>query len=67
MEILINNRKELFNVKQMNIRELIEFKKFTFKLIIFKVNGKIIPREEFESTFINDGDNVQAIHMISGG
>jgi sulfur carrier protein ThiS len=30
-------------------------------------NLSVIPREEYESTIIHDGDNVQMIYLMSGG
>jgi sulfur carrier protein len=67
MEILVNNRTEAFDKEEMSLAELIELKKFSFKLIIYKVNGKLVKKEEYENTIIRHGDSVQAIHMISGG
>jgi len=67
MEIRINNRTEIFDREEMSLSELIELKKFSFKLIIYKVNGKLIRKDEYENTLIRHGDTVQAIHMISGG
>jgi len=34
---------------------------------IIKINGRLIPREKYESTFIKEGDNVQVIYLMSGG
>ena len=67
MKILLNNRTEEFDRPQLSVTELLELKKFTFKLIIIKVNGRIIRSEDYPNTFIMDGDDVHAIHMISGG
>jgi thiamine biosynthesis protein ThiS len=52
---------------QMTVSELLEEKNFTFKLLVTKVNGALIKKEERENTVINDGDDVMVLHMISGG
>lgn len=67
MKIILNNREEFFEKDTLTISELIEVKKFSFKLIIYKINGKLIRKEDYETSQIGDGDVVHAIHMISGG
>lgn len=51
----------------LTIEKLLEEKKYTFPKIIVKVNGEIISKEKYSTTIINDGDNVQVIHLIAGG
>jgi sulfur carrier protein ThiS len=36
-------------------------------MLVTKINGKVIRKEERESAFINDGDDVTILHLISGG
>lgn len=67
MKITLNNREETFEAKQLTIAELMKIKKFTFKLLITKINGKLIKKEDRENAIIHHGDNVAIIHMISGG
>jgi thiamine biosynthesis protein ThiS len=51
----------------MNIQELLNEKKFTFKMLVIKVNGVIVKKDDYETTMVNDGDKVDVIHLISGG
>jgi thiamine biosynthesis protein ThiS len=67
MEILLNNRKETLNKEKLSLAELIEYKNFTFKLLVTRVNGKLIKKESRAGTIIQDGDEVNILHMISGG
>ncbi|MEN8225097.1 MAG: sulfur carrier protein ThiS [Bacteroidota bacterium] len=67
MEITLNNRKETIGKDQLTLSELIEFKKFTFKLLVTKVNGKLVKKEDRKNILIRDGDEVHILHMISGG
>jgi len=67
MEIILNNRKESFEGSRMNIEDLLKAKNFTFKLLVTKVNGKLIKKEERAGCLIHDGDDVTVLHMISGG
>jgi len=68
MKILLNNKNETFEGRQsMSIRDIIVLKNFTFKFLAIRVNGKPIKPDEFETTIVEDGDNVVVMHLISGG
>ncbi len=67
MKITLNNRPESFEQKQISISELLEIKNFTFKMLVIKVNGKLVKKDEYDSFQINDGDDVTVLHLISGG
>jgi thiamine biosynthesis protein ThiS len=67
MQILLNNRKETIDKERISLEELIRFKNYTFKLLVTKVNGKLIKKEMRAETIIHDGDEVNVLHMISGG
>jgi len=67
MEIFLNNRNETFAKDALTVTQLLETKRFTFKMIIVKINGKLIKKENYKTAVINNGDNVNVIHLISGG
>jgi sulfur carrier protein len=67
MKIILNNREELFEPDVLNISELMSIKKYSYPKIIVKVNHRIIEKEDFQSTYVKDGDNVVILHMLAGG
>ncbi|RLD55970.1 MAG: thiamine biosynthesis protein ThiS [Bacteroidetes bacterium] len=67
MEITLNNRNENFDCETMTVSQLLEIKNFTFKMIVIKINGKLIKKDVYETTLIKNNDNVNVIHLISGG
>ncbi|HRU68932.1 MAG TPA: sulfur carrier protein ThiS [Bacteroidia bacterium] len=67
MEITLNNRKEHFEQEQLTVNELLEIKKFTFKMLVVKINQKLIKKDEYDTALIQDGDDVMVLHLISGG
>jgi len=67
MKITLNNRPESFDEEKMNFEELIKIKNFTFKLLVTKLNGELVQKEDRASTYINEGDDVLVLHLISGG
>lgn len=67
MKILLNNREEEFSGNSISVSEMLSAKKFSFKLRIVKINGRLIPKEEYDSEIIFDGDDVKMIYLMSGG
>jgi len=67
MQILLNNRAEIIDADSMTVRQLLDFKTFTFKMLIVKINGKFIKKGEYQTAVVKDGDDVMVLHMISGG
>ena len=58
MDILLNNRKESIDKDEITLAELIVYKKFTFKLLVTKVNGQLIRKDVRSESIIRDGDVV---------
>lgn len=67
MNILLNNRKESFDQSALSIQDIIDLKNFTFKMLVVKVNGELVKKENYHTFQVNDGDQVAIIHLISGG
>ena len=67
MEIILNNKLEKLEKSSMTIRELLAEKNFTFKMLVIKINNKLVRKEEYDKATFSDGDNVSVIHLISGG
>lgn len=67
MKIVLNNRPDNFKAETLSISEIIKQKNFTFKLLVTKINGELIKKENRETAIVKDGDNVLIIHLISGG
>ncbi len=67
MRVLLNNREEKIEKDAISVSELLELKKFSFKMRIIKINGTFIPKEDYDSTLIHNEDNVQILYLMSGG
>ena len=67
MEITLNNNKEIFPEENISIADLIRIKNFSFRLLITKVNGQLVRKEDRDKVFIKSGDDVMVMHLISGG
>ena len=51
----------------LTVTALCQEKKFSYPLKTVFVNGARIPRDQHDTTVISDGDDVQVIHLMSGG
>jgi thiamine biosynthesis protein ThiS len=67
MKILLNNREENFDAEKVTVSELLLRKKYSFRLRIIKINGTLVAKDKYDSTFIHEGDNVQMLYLMSGG
>jgi len=67
MNITLNNRPESFEQNSLSINQLLEIKKYTFKMLVIKINGELIKKDQYSSFIIKDGDDVSVLHLISGG
>jgi thiamine biosynthesis protein ThiS len=67
MNITLNNRLETFDAQTLSVAEILKVKKFSFKMLVIKLNGKFVMDEDRETTFVKDGDLLAIIHLESGG
>ncbi len=67
MNISLNNRPESFEQDALTISEILKLKNFTFRMMVVKINGQLIKKNGYQTSKVTDGDDVQIIHMISGG
>jgi len=67
MNIILNNTDETINGSEISIAELLVLKNFIFKMLVIKVNERVVKKQEYETTIVRDGDNVVVLHLVSGG
>jgi len=69
MKITLNHRAEDLDTSKesLTINELLKLKKFSFTRLVVKINGKLVRRENYDAVSFRENDNVEIIHMISGG
>lgn len=54
-------------VKDETIQQLLKRMKYTFPLVVVKINENVVPRSNFSEVKIPDNSKIAVIHMISGG
>jgi sulfur carrier protein len=68
MDFKLNGENRTMKSK-INVIELLEneLKKTEFGGIAVAMNGTIVPRSKWESTEINDNDDIEIVHAVQGG
>ena len=61
------NGREIEFVKNENVKEMLNRVRYTFPLVVVKINDKVIPRSKFSEVIIPDNSKIAVINMISGG
>jgi len=61
------NGKKVEWVKNETVEKLLKRMRYTFPLVVVKINDKVVPRKDFSYVKIPDKSTVAVIHMISGG
>ena len=51
----------------MTVRDVIQAKNYRFPLLIVSIDGEQVRKEDYPTTPVPDGADVQVIHLISGG
>ncbi len=68
VETMINvNGEQLEWSPGKTVSDVIKEKNYIFPLLIARINGKLIPRDEYDSAVIPDKATVDIIHLMSGG
>jgi len=65
--IRVNNQYEVAWRPGMTVQDVLDELKFTFRMIVVKVNGQLVLRASYAATPVPDGAQVEALHLISGG
>ena len=66
MSIEVNGRKIEW-VENETIKQLLRRMRYTFPLVVVKINQKVVLRKDFSDTIVPDKSLIDVIHMISGG
>ena len=62
----LNNRLEDWQAG-MTIRDILEKKNFTFRMLVVKINGDLIRKSDYDDALVPEKADVQILHLMSGG
>ncbi|MCD6516814.1 MAG: sulfur carrier protein ThiS [Candidatus Aminicenantes bacterium] len=61
------NGKNIDWIENETVKELLKRVKYTFPLVVVKINNELVPRNKFNEKIVPDNSKIAVIHMISGG
>lgn len=70
MKCILNNEPAEFPGiagDSMTVQRLLAAKNWTFPLIIVRIDGQLVERNDWDRVRIPEGSRVEAIHLVSGG
>jgi thiamine biosynthesis protein ThiS len=65
--IRVNGQYDVEYRDGMTVQDVLDALKFSFRMIVVKIDGRVVLRRDFGTTPVPDGTDMQAIHLISGG
>jgi thiazole synthase/sulfur carrier protein len=66
MSIEVNGKKVDW-VQDETVKDLLKRVKYSFPLVVVKIDDKVVLRSDFSNVKIPNNSKVSVIHMISGG
>ena len=67
MKVQVNGNEVEQSGDSATVQELLATLRYSFPLIVVKVNGVLVKRDAYGSTRLKNGDTVDAYHLVSGG
>lgn len=65
VEIIINGKNADGNYETVN--QLLKERDLDPKLVVVELNGSILPKADYESTRLKEGDAVEIVQFVAGG
>lgn len=65
MQLTINGNSEAGNFA--NVTEILNKMDLDPKLVVVELNGKILPKDDYASTTLHDGDSIEIVQFVAGG
>ena len=66
VSIIVNEKRYTFD-NEMTIDVLLQKFEMDLSKIAVELNLEIIPKSEYQSTPLNDGDQLEIVHFVGGG
>ncbi|MCX7023133.1 MAG: sulfur carrier protein ThiS [Spirochaetes bacterium] len=67
MTISVNGESESYPEDGMTVSDLLRKKRYSFPLIIIRIDGVLVARARYDDTAVRDGNSVDLYHLVSGG
>jgi len=63
---LVNENKQPWK-EGITVRDALTMMNYTFPMLVIKLNGQLVKKQDYETAVIPQGADLRVIHLISGG
>ncbi|WP_297888029.1 sulfur carrier protein ThiS [Sulfurihydrogenibium sp.] len=67
MKLIVNGVEKEFNKDNLTIKELIDLLEIKSPAIAVAVGFDVIPKDQYETYQLKEGDKVEIVHFVGGG
>ncbi len=67
MITVIANGKAKELPSELSVRRFLELSSVNSLIAVVELRGEIVPRQEYETAIIRDGDRIEVVRMMGGG
>ena len=67
MQIKVNNLFYDMIEESVSISQILDKMNYTYPIIVVEFMSRIIDKQEFDSIFLRDGDEISIMHVFAGG
>ena len=67
MRVTVNFEPEELPGDTISVAALLKLRRYSFPLIIARIDGRLVERADYETALIKEGDEVELYHLVSGG
>ncbi len=65
MQVKINGKAE--DIQEKTILDILRSKNVEPRMVAVEVNTELIEREQYETTFLKEGDEIEFLYFMGGG
>ena len=58
---------ELFDVAGISVKAYLRDGGYDLMRVAVELNGEILPKSQYENTYLNDNDSVEVVSFVGGG
>lgn len=51
----------------MTVQRVLDVMRYTFRMLVVKVDGRLVKRDDYAETRVPRGADVKVIHLVAGG
>ncbi|HTX72053.1 MAG TPA: sulfur carrier protein ThiS [Rectinemataceae bacterium] len=67
MTVTVNGETRTLPDGGATVRSLLDALRYSFPLLIVRVNGTLVERSQYANQAVGEGDTVDVYHLVSGG